>query len=183
MARPILGLVGRKRTGKDTVAARLVEAHGFVRYAFADELRRAALALNPIIVPGNTPWGSYRLSEIVTADGWEKAKEDPEVRRTLQNYGVAIRELDPDFWVRLVLREVNDDPRPVVITDVRFPNEARAVEDVGGVLARVVRPGLDESDIHASETALTDYPTKFDLLNDRDVPALHRHADELVNLL
>lgn len=39
------------------------------------------------------------------------------------------------------------------ITDVRYPNEAERVLDVGGEVWEVIRPGL-ESDGHASETPL-----------------------------
>tara|TARA_R110001606_G_scaffold19453_1_gene71318 strand:- start:2634 stop:3476 length:843 start_codon:yes stop_codon:yes gene_type:complete len=48
-----------------------------------------------------------------------------------------------------------------IITDVRFPNEAQAIKDKGGIVIRVERPQLIERDFeHPSETALDDY--KFD---------------------
>ena len=49
MATAILGLVGRKQSGKDTFAQRLVEEHGYTRLAFADPLKAVALAANPIV--------------------------------------------------------------------------------------------------------------------------------------
>ncbi|MDG4801735.1 hypothetical protein [Micromonospora sp. WMMD980] len=172
-------MVGRARAGKDSVAGRLVDRYGFVRYAFADELKRAALALDPIVTPVDTVAGSVRLSELVALVGWEAAKEHREVRRLLQHYGVAIRDIEPDFWVRAVMRHVEREPRPVVITDVRFPNEAGAIEAVGGVLVRVIRPGQDESDQHVSETALRDCSTDFELTNDGDFHSLLKKVDNL----
>jgi hypothetical protein len=50
-----------------------------------------------------------------------------------------------------------------IITDVRFPNEAKAIKDRGGILIRINRPQyLDNGlvirkDEHLSETALDDY--------------------------
>ena len=45
-----------------------------------------------------------------------------------------------------------------IITDVRFPNEAQAIKDRGGILIRINRPQLIERDFeHLSETALDDY--------------------------
>lgn len=45
-----------------------------------------------------------------------------------------------------------------IITDVRFPNEAKAVIDHGGILIRVERPSIRvEGKEHASETGLDDY--------------------------
>ncbi len=58
-----------------------------------------------------------------------------------------------------------------IITDVRFPNEAKAIKDRGGILIKVVRP---ETDIlagdHESETALDNYKD-WDLVldNSRDI--------------
>jgi len=46
---PLIGLIGRKRAGKDTVADVLVAEYGYTKVAFADPLKRAALALDPIV--------------------------------------------------------------------------------------------------------------------------------------
>ncbi|TDC35725.1 hypothetical protein E1166_23280 [Micromonospora sp. KC213] len=176
-------MIGRARAGKDTVAARLVERHGFQRYAFADALRRAALVADPIVIPIDTVNGSRRLSEVVGEVGWEAAKETREVRRTLQQFGIGIREIDPDFWVRVVMDSVKADVRPCVITDVRFPNEAEAVRAAGGTLVRVVRPGQDESDRHISETALAGWPTTHAIINDADLHSLLNKVDTLASAL
>jgi len=189
MAWPIIGLIGRARAGKDTVAARLVEAHGYVRVAFADALREVALAFDPIIVPVETaspahPWAAARLSEIINQYGWEEAKDRyPEVRRTLQRLGCAIRDQDRDFWVRIVHGKINDETRPVVVSDVRFANEATMLRQLGGRLVRVVRPGLAATDTHVSETALDRWPTYTVLYNDSDISALHARVDRLADHL
>lgn len=166
----VVGLSGKKRAGKDTFARVLVEERGFHRVAFADPLREAALALDPIValgpmfqsIVGEPDARVLRLSQVVEGEGWEAAKERPEVRRTLQRYGVAIREIDPGFWIRAALRTIEAVPGPIVVTDVRFPNEAEAISDLGGHVVRVNRPGLASADEHESETALDDYP--FDLV-------------------
>ena len=60
-----------------------------------------------------------------------------------------------------------------IITDVRFPNEAKAIKDKGGILIRINRPQyLDNGlvirkDEHLSETALDDYD-KFDHVIEND---------------
>ncbi|OZV74794.1 hypothetical protein CA850_29710 [Micromonospora echinospora] len=175
----MVGLLGRARAGKDTVAAHLVERYGFRRYAFADALRECALIANPIVTPVDTVGGSVRLADVVAAVGWEGAKAHREVRRTLQQLGVGVRHLQPDFWVRVVMDEVEHRTGPVAITDVRFPNEAEAIRTAGGVLVRVVRPGQDESDQHVSEVALKDWPVDHTLMNDDDLHALLNKVDTL----
>jgi hypothetical protein len=162
----LVGLIGKKRSGKDSLAAVLVEEFGFERFAFADPLKEAALALNPIVVCDEV--GPKRLSGIVASMGWEDAKEIREVRRTLQEYGVAIRAIQEDFWVRATLdRAVQHahETGPSVITDVRFPNEADEVRDAGGLVVRIIRPVLVSTDTHASEVALDGYEPDATVVN------------------
>src|SRR5690606_14272906 len=179
-AHVLIGLSGKKRAGKDTVAAYLVEKYGFSRVAFADPLREVALKVDPIIGAEIDPRGSVAcgyggrlydvptaepvlLSEVVRRCGWEGAKAHgeygAEVRRILQRMGVGVRDLDPDFWLRIAAEKIGamrSAGRDVVVTDVRFPNEAGYI-DCFGLLVRVERPGIASDDPHESETALDDY--------------------------
>ena len=150
----IVGLAGKAGSGKDEVASILIRDHGFTRVAFADVLKQVALDLDPRV------GGITRLSHIVNGrGGWDEAKKYPEVRRTLQNLGVAIRAVDANFWVRnsgletLVERGVD-----VVVSDVRFPNEAQYIcAQPEGVMYRVYRPSTSltgENGDHSSETEL-----------------------------
>jgi hypothetical protein len=178
-----VGVIGRKRAGKDSFAARLVEAHGFVRYAFADPIKAAVLALDPLVpMPDSVhPW---RLSEVVASHGWEDAKDVPEVRRLLQHFGTGLRDtLGANVWRDYALRKVDLEPRPVVITDVRFPNEASAIASRGGVLVRVVRPGLEHSDTHVSETALDDRRVDYTVVNGSTLDDLRGLADAIAGAL
>lgn len=162
---PLVGLVGRKRAGKDTFAAVLVEQNGYTRASFADPLREAAYRLDPIVevespreaVDADLPQ-FIRLSAVVDALGWERAKDEvQEVRTVLQRLGTdAIRALDPDFWVRTAVDKL-DPEVPTVFTDVRFPNEADAIRARGGIIVRIERDLPDDGDRHPSETALDDY--------------------------
>lgn len=181
---PLIGLTGRKRSGKDTLAGFLVRDHGFVRVAFADPLKDAALAVNPI-VDTDVDGHPVRLQEAVSDLGWEEAKEIREVRRTLQELGVAIRAIDDSFWVDAAMREVarlRAQGIPVVITDVRFPNEADAIQALGGRIVRVTRAGLDTSDTHVSETAMDGYDVNaWWVPNDRGIDDLAEAARVLAN--
>ena len=60
-----------------------------------------------------------------------------------------------------------------IITDVRFPNEAKAVKDKEGILIRINRPSIDSIDNHLSEIALDTY-NNFDevITNDGSVESL-----------
>ncbi|MCZ9884629.1 deoxynucleotide monophosphate kinase family protein [Arthrobacter sp. B2a2-09] len=162
---PIVGLIGKKRSGKDTFGAALIEAHGFTRVAFADPLRQAALALDPFVgrpaLPGQlAPQKDVRLSDVIETIGWEAAKDYvPEVRRILEAFGTdSIRKLDEGFWVRMAVEKIQATDGPVVVTDVRFPNEADKIRELGGIVVRIVRPSQEPTGpAHQCETSLDEY--------------------------
>lgn len=179
----IIGLMGQKRSGKDTFAERLVNEHGFVRLAFADALRQTALDINPLIAPG----GYLRLRDFVDAVGWEGAKTKPEVRRFLQELGLAVRKnVHEDEWLDIVfakIRVLRTQGKDVVITDVRFPNEANDIQiQPDGHLVRIDRPGLPDDDGHISEHAWREIWPDTIVTNSGSVEDLHAHADALVAL-
>ena len=184
---PNIGLIGRRRVGKDTVAKILVEQYGYERLAFADPLREAALALNPIVCigAGEEEW---RLARVVETIGWEAAKDRyPEVRRILQRLGdeAGRRIHGPDLWVRHMERRLRGATGPVVVTDVRYRNEAAVLRGQGFRLVRVVRPvptSSDPADVagHASETELATYRTDETLVNNGSLDDLARRVAVLV---
>jgi len=176
----LIGLVGRKRSGKDTVASMLNARGGYQRLAFADALKAVALELDPILWHSMIHHVPVRLSEKVRRVGWEEAKEDQEVRRILQALGVAVRtHIDTDAWVNIVEAKVHEHQRdgvPTVITDVRFPNEVEMIEARGGLVIRVTRAGLPQDDLHISETALDDHPVDYTVANDGSLEDLARQV-------
>ena len=163
----IIGLSGYAQSGKDTVAKFLVDNYGFTRVAFADKLRDVAYELNPIVKPG------LRLKNAVDEMGWDKAKTRiPEVRTVLQNLGVAVREnLGYDTWVNAALN-APAQTEDLIITDVRFINEADAIKERGGKIWRVIRPGVEAVNRHVSETQMDSYPFDDLIFNDKGIREL-----------
>jgi hypothetical protein len=159
----LIGLTGYARSGKDTVANYLVEQFGYVRMAFADGVREMALALDPYVdcgqdahfTEGNTPFARY--TELLKARGYEAAKACPDVRRFLQRLGTeAVRGVVGDsVWRDIVAKKIAEsENQNIVITDVRFQNEAIFIKEMGGIVVRLVRPGFGRQTGHASETEM-----------------------------
>lgn len=201
----ILGLTGKPGAGKDLVAKFLVDRGDWVRVAFADKIREMSLSIDPCVcsvvewpdVPGFSPISRMnRLSEVVVAMGWGKAKAVPEVRRFLQNLGVTMRAVDEDFWVDLVdqtiVAAVSEWDKNVVVTDVRFPNEVNYLRSVAGEwaygvhtythLVRVIRPGQPQlpGHDHAAEHALDHEKEDYRLMNDGDTDNLGKATMEMI---
>jgi len=175
----IIGLSGYAQSGKSTVAKIMVEEFGYEQLAFADGIRRAVFALNPVIPNGKTG-GWDRLQDLVTKRGWEYTKNNNyEVRRLLQVFGTEVgRELfDEDIWVQELFKVIGQSGAGnYVISDVRFPNEAGAVRAAGGVVWRVVRPFTNRVNEHISESALDDLSFEKIILNNSGFNGLQKQV-------
>jgi hypothetical protein len=189
---PNIALMGRARAGKDSVGATLQQRYCYTRVSFADPLKDMALQVDPLIPVPEWPTASARLSVLVAKIGWEAAKDDyPEVRRTLQALGQALRERDEDFWLRIALAKIATAERwglPVVVTDVRYPNEYEALRAAGFKMVRVYRPepgeAIDWKSVggtagHESETALRNFPSDANICNNGTLAQLRNAAEGL----
>ena len=143
----IVGLGHKARHGKDTVASLLAKdlsalyGPGSVqRHSFADDLYAVARV-------------QYGMTK---KDG-----------KLLQILGTEIfRRMDPDVWVRSLYWKLAEKcPRVCIIADVRFPNEAAFIKQMGGHLVKVTRKNKDGSlwvttdrdPNHPSEVSLDGY--------------------------
>lgn len=172
----LIGLIGHAGSGKDTVAAHLVR-HGFARVAFADPVRDVLLSINPLVTRDG-----LRLRDLVAAHGWDTAKRQfPEVRELLQGLGAGVRDsLGEQVWLEHALRRLDALRGPVVVTDVRYHNEAHALRSRGFTLVWVQRPGVGPANAHPSETGIPTELADVVLTNDRGIPELHAAVDALV---
>lgn len=180
----LIGIGHNYQVGKDTAGTAICRDLNYRKVAFADKLREFAMKIDPLVTTSaqsvNIGIGRGRLAWAIQGLGYEEAKRTyPEVRSLLQKMGVAARELfGSDFWVEQAMRGVNASDR-VVFTDVRFPNEAEAIRDAGGILIKIVRPGYSGDD-HESERALDEFEWDHVISNDGDVTDLERRVIEVV---
>ncbi len=185
----IVGFGHQAQVGKDTAAGMLVARHGFTRLGFADILKEVLYDINPIVAPFSRiaqvhPWGPVRLQDVVDEDGWDVAKGMTETRRLLQDLGVAARwHLDEDVWVKPVLAAMLNNPGPFVISDVRFPNEFRALKNSGALMVKITRTGVESNaGQHLSETALDNAEWDWVVPNDGTLLELEETLVDLVML-
>lgn len=162
--RPLLiGLTGRANSGKSTVAAFLEDEFAFEIVAFADPIVDMIGALfNAAGVDG--AWMAERaLKEQPTTLGFS-------YRHLAQTLGTDWGRfmLAPDFWLRVMGHKLSGphlQQLDVVVSDVRFPNEADFITARGGVVVRVVRDMRYQTRGHVSEAYTDDLPVTTELLN------------------
>ena len=123
MTAAILGLAGKAGVGKDYVFEGFSKWLLTTRVAFADEVKREC------------------SEEFPQIDFWTKPTSD-EARYILQRWGTDFRrEQDPDYWVKKGIETIKASmytAELIVVTDVRFANEASAIQSMGGFVAEVV---------------------------------------------
>lgn len=179
----LIGLCGYAGTGKDTAAKALIDDFNFQRVAFADPIKAALVALDPYI-PGHADEGFLRLSEFMHSRSWAEVKEYAEVRRLMQVLGTEVgrNQFDPEIWVKIAERKITSTMSVghTVLTDVRFPNEARLIKRHGGTLVRLTRPGYGPVNEHVSDRASESWTYDYQIINDGTVADLHRKVADLV---
>ncbi len=159
-------LTGFARSGKNTVADILSDKYGHPQIAFADPVREALLALNPIIrldlideLEEGGFGNMYRvahLADIVERVGWEGAKKYEDVRVGLQRMGTEVGRnmFGLNVWVKKALEKVRD-MGPVVFTDARFDNEAIVIKVRTKSEVWKIDRGLHPLNNHSSESGIS----------------------------
>lgn len=181
-AHMIIGLTGKRLSGKDTAGKYLVENHGFERIAFADKLKEGVAALFDITASQVNDMKTE--NNVFVAIGYKNRPIHPETEQPsamwspsveytwiefLQRFGTEMgrKVWGWDFWVDMALPPHQNTRRNIVVTDVRFENEAKRIVDLGGVIIRLTRPLVDERhDGHESEFGIPDGLVTYEIFND-----------------
>lgn len=170
----LVGFAGFARSGKDTCADYLVTEHNFTKASFAENLREFALKVDPFLSKEIT----YSYGELLQQHGYEEAKKIPKVRQYLINIGESMRQyLHPKIWIQTLQFT---SPK-VVISDVRYPNEARFIQKLNGVVIRIVR--INNTPIHETEKVSVDAIEHDHLLrNETTIQDMVKTLDHLLHL-
>lgn len=110
-------------------------------------------------------------------------------RTVMQRWGDFRRAQDPDYFVKVaavIVLTVADELAgenldAVLLTDVRFPNEAGLVRSLGGRLWRITRPEGPQPSRHASEWLLAGEPVDAEIPNDGSIELLAKRVTDLMD--
>lgn len=165
----LLGLAGPAKSGKDTAAGALAMDLGFDCYAFATPVKLAAQMMFGLT--DEETWSDEKKDEINTFWGITH-------REMFQKVGTeGGRDLfDPDLWIKRATKELwnrygESDNYDLVVSDVRFDNEADWIHSHGGFVVRINRPDVEPiaTSGHASEKSLSPANVDFSVDNDKDI--------------
>jgi hypothetical protein len=175
----IIGICGLIGSGKDTAADYLVGFHGFRRDSFAGTLKDAVSAVfgwDRELIEGRTPEARAWREQVDT--WWAERLNMPHLtpRWILQYWGTEVcrEHFHDDIWIAALQSRLARRSDHTVISDVRFPNEIKAIKEQGGRIVWIQRGviphwydiackankgdsaaqrWLQENAIHASETS------------------------------
>lgn len=168
----IIGIAGLAGSGKSEIAHTLTVDRGFKRFPFAGPLKamlEAAGFTHPQL------WGDEKAVPLPEFGG----KTTREIMQTLGTEW-AREMVDNEFWITIWKRHVKSylttkslGARHIVVDDVRFPNEVKAIQNLGGQVWRVNRPGVVPMG-HASEKHIRLLPVDASIHNNADLHALRQ---------
>lgn len=182
----IIGLVGKKQVGKDTVAQYLVNYYDFIQHAYAAPLKKACQVL---FLLESEQLHVNRLKE-QTDPRWGKTP-----REMMQLVGTDLfrQHVDQDFWVKHMehwLNEHTDKNKNIVISDVRFQNEADLIRKKGGVLWLIERDTVfhdnhqsETQHIHHIDTTIVNNTSLDDLYTQINIALYSTHSFSSVSLV
>jgi hypothetical protein len=208
----IIGFVGFIGSGKDTAADYLVNYHQFRRDSFASALKDAVSVVfgwDRELLEGRTKQSREWREQV--DEFWAKRLKMPKLtpRWVLQYWGTEVCRagFHDDIWVASLenrMRKTTDD---IVITDVRFSNEIKAIHKAGGIVVRIKRGEepkwyedaksmnkgptrntswalskhrIEELGIHASETAWVGGKIDAIITNDGTIGEMFAQLEQLI---
>lgn len=154
----LIGISGKKKTGKTTVAKALQQDLGSAEiFSFGDPLKDEASAKYQFPRSWcDTEIGKDKIihnDDLLDLTGSNQST----VREVLQAYGTdCVRKEDSFYWIKSIDKYIrNSSADYKIIADMRFENEAGYVDVNNGLLIRIEPyEGYESYDSHWSETAL-----------------------------
>lgn len=173
----IIAFTGKKGHGKDTAAEFLIKNYQFVKIGFADPVRKLCQQI-------------YFLTDEEISDPTLKETKltrwpYKSPRHLMQELAQFFRDKYPEVWVvnwaRRAEQALIEGAHNIVCTDLRYLNEEEMLKGSGALIVRVINPRVlpNEYSQHKSETEMDQIYPWWQICNDSDIPALHKHVREM----
>lgn len=186
---PLIGLMGIKKSGKDTCADYLVNNFGYQKKSFADPLKAACAELflfNDQQLYGTqeqkeTPdprWFGCSPRVVMQFVGTELLRNN--LDKIMPGLGNNIFTHRFKLWYQ---EECYKNPNLcIVIADVRFQNEVDFIQSLGGRIIKIERPSVKTNDMHQSEMELQSITNYDDLImNTGTLPEFYEKINNIIS--
>lgn len=168
----IIGLTGLKGCGKSTVAS-IIKKMGYAEYSFAQPMKEALSAMTGL---------DYQIFD--SQDTKELPLEQFDgvtPRQMMQTLGTewGRQMIHPDLWL-IIAKQRLSNLEYVVVSDIRFENEAALIREMGGVIIHIERQtDKNETSNHESEKGIAFKECDLCIVNDSDIESLEQKVVSL----
>lgn len=184
----IIGILGTKNSGKDTVGQYFSEQYGYTPISFADSLKDCLASIfgwEREMLEGRTP--KSRAWRERVDPWWAEHLQMPDFtpRVAMTRFGTDLmrNHFSDEIWMLNTERKIEQAGGMVTLTDVRFPNEFDMIERLGGTSIRVER-GTDTDWYNQARWMLTLYdndPTREQIDTFNKIHGVHESEWYLAN--
>lgn len=185
----IIGIIGKKRVGKDTISDYLVNNYNFTKYGFGDPVKQISQIMfdfsddqinTDLKEEIDNRW-NVTPREIFQTIGTEFAREYihlklPNLKVNKGNFWIA----KFNIWYNDMLKKNKDFK--VVISDVRFNNEYDFLKQLGCIFIKVTRNN-NFNDEHKSENELNflqETDINYLINNNENILELYKKVDFII---
>ena len=189
----IIGLIGFKGCGKNTVGEYLNRKYGYKQESFASSIKDI---ISPLF-----GWDRVKLEGITEDDRIFRETEDIfwskrlgtkcTPRWVMQTFGTDIirQHFNEKIWIYSLERRIRDYNNNIVITDVRFPDEIDFLKNKGAILIYIERDeppswfyNIEKvpKDLHISEWAWVKYKPELCINNKGSREDLYFEIDKIM---
>lgn len=190
----IIGICGRRRSGKDVIAEHLVNKYDFVNCKIADKLKKVCQLLF------NFTDDEIEVTKDETNEKWQISP-----RQAMQFIGTEVMQFEiqkllpgirRNFWIKTMLENHYGHHERIVISDLRFLHEVEAIKrciidtDTKLTIIRVIRPSKNShhfptnhhtTDQHISEQECDHIEVDHNVDNNGSMESLLEKIDCLIS--
>lgn len=158
----LIGIIGKKYSGKDTVADYLVTKHNFTKMAFADPVKKITKELfnfNDEQLYGNLKETVDERWGISPREAFQKIGTEFG-QFGIHSYFPSMEKFGRNLWVERLFAEYNLNTKDTVISDVRFKHEIDRIKKENGIIIKIIRDS-NYIDNHISENEIDEEDCKI----------------------
>lgn len=151
----VIGLHGAKGVGKDEffrIAQQSFPLHDIRKIAYADPIKEEVCRIFGL--SSEQEYDRFKRVDL----NFNLSGDDCNVegRRVVREIGMMMRNYDEGQFVRYVEQQIEKYPGAIwCITDLRFENELKSINKLGGIVVKIIRQGISY-DGHVTETEFPD---------------------------
>lgn len=171
----LIGILGKKGSGKDTCADYLIKKYNFKKISFATPLKTALISI--FNMKHNQLYGEEKE---IKDKYW-----DIEPRKLMQYFGTDLMrdKYDKNIWLKSISKWLeNNKDSNIVIPDCRFQNEVDFILEKNGIVIKIDR--YDEiKDNHISENEINEIKNfTYCIQNNNTLDKLYSNLDKYIEI-